>query len=387
MRRRSTALMAATAAVVILAACAGGQNVSAIPAVKLSKPVADFQEQLVRVVDSVSPAVVQIQTAAGLGSGVVYDGKGNIITNAHVVGNFKTFKITLANGTYDGTLVGSFPANDLAVVKVKGTTPRPATFADSAKLDVGDFALAIGNPLGLRSSVTEGIVSSLGRTVSEGNGIALRQRFRRAPQSTREPGGALDLQGRVIDSDAGGARSSARRRPGPGIGFAIPSNVAKRIADQLISKGHVVKSGRAYWVSAWRRSSAAACSSPRSCRGHGKKGTPGDVILEVNGQPTPTADVLVSVLADLHGQQVPVKPSDTGGGHRHGDTGGAQRLTLARTRGACAQTCGPGAASRSPSTWSPIQLTAHTTTTVPTCRSRRWRSPARSTPPARPSRC
>ena len=90
-----------------------------------------------------------------------------------MVGNFKTFKITLANGTYDGTLVGSFPANDLAVVKVKGTTPRPATFADSAKLDVGDFALAIGNPLGLRSSVTEGIVSSLGRTVSEGNGIAL----------------------------------------------------------------------------------------------------------------------------------------------------------------------------------------------------------------------
>jgi S1-C subfamily serine protease len=93
--------------------------VSAIPAVKLSKPVADFQEQLVRVVDSVSPAVVQIQTSGGLGSGVVYDSKGNIITNAHVVGTFKTFKITLANGTYDGTLVGSFPANDLA------GAPRP----------------------------------------------------------------------------------------------------------------------------------------------------------------------------------------------------------------------------------------------------------------------
>jgi S1-C subfamily serine protease len=306
--------MAATAAVVILAACAGGQNVSAIPAVKLSKPVADFQEQLVRVVDSVSPAVVQIQTAAGLGSGVVYDGKGNIITNAHVVGNFKTFKITLANGTYDGTLVGSFPANDLAVVKVKGTTPRPATFADSAKLDVGDFALAIGNPLGLRSSVTEGIVSSLGRTVSEGNGIALPSAIQTsAAINPGNSGGALvDLEGRVIgiptlaalDPQLGGAQA-------PGIGFAIPSNVAKRIADQLISKGHVVKSGRAYLgvrvatiVGGGVLVSAIVPGGPAAKAGI----KPGDVILEVNGQPTPTADVLVSVLADLHpGQQVPVK--------------------------------------------------------------------------------
>src|SRR3977135_4244593 len=120
---RSTALTAATAAVFILAACAGGQSIHAIRAIKLTKPVAEFQDQLVRVVNAVSPAVVQVQTPVGLGSGVVYDGKGDIVTNAHVVGSFKTFKITLANGTYDGTLVGAFPANDLAVVHVKGTAP------------------------------------------------------------------------------------------------------------------------------------------------------------------------------------------------------------------------------------------------------------------------
>ena len=313
-RRCSTALTAATVAVVVLAACAGGQNVSAIPAIKLTKPVADFQDQLVRVVDAISPAVVQIQTAGGLGSGVVYDGKGDIITNAHVVGNFKTFKITLANGTHDGTLVGSFPANDLAVVHVKGTTPHPATFADSSKLQVGDFALAIGNPLGLRSSVTEGIVSSLGRTVSEGNGVALSSAIQTsAAINPGNSGGALvDLQARVIgiptlaalDPELGGAQA-------PGIGFAIPSNTVKKIADQLIANGRVVRSGRAYLgvrvatiVGGGVLVSAIVPGGPAAKAGI----KAGDVILAVKGQPTPTADVLVSVLADLHpGQTVPVK--------------------------------------------------------------------------------
>jgi len=313
-RRCSTALTAATVAVVVLAACAGGQNVSAISAIKLTKPVADFQDQLVRVVDAISPAVVQIQTAGGLGSGVVYDGKGDIITNAHVVGNFKTFKITLANGTHDGTLVGSFPANDLAVVHVKGTTPHPATFADSSKLQVGDFALAIGNPLGLRSSVTEGIVSSLGRTVSEGNGVALSSAIQTsAAINPGNSGGALvDLQARVIgiptlaalDPELGGAQA-------PGIGFAIPSNSVKKIADQLIANGRVVRSGRAYLgvrvatiVGGGVLVSAIVPGGPAAKAGI----KAGDVILAVKGQPTPTADVLVSVLADLHpGQTVPVK--------------------------------------------------------------------------------
>jgi putative serine protease PepD len=313
-RRCSTALTAATIAVVVLAACAGGQNISAIPAIELTKPVADFQDQLVRVVDAISPAVVQIQTAGGLGSGVVYDGKGDIITNAHVVGNFKTFKVTLANGTYDGTLVGSFPANDLAVVHVKGTTPRPATFADSSKLQVGDFALAIGNPLGLRSSVTEGIVSSLGRTVSEGNGVALSSAIQTsAAINPGNSGGALvDLQARVIgiptlaalDPELGGAQA-------PGIGFAIPSNTVKKIADQLIANGRVVRSGRAYLgvrvatiVGGGVLVSAIVPGGPAAKAGI----KPGDVIVAVKGQPTPTADVLVSVLADLHpGQKVPVK--------------------------------------------------------------------------------
>jgi putative serine protease PepD len=315
LRRCSTALTVTTLAVVILAACAGGQNVSsAIPAMKLTKPVADFQDQLIRVVDAISPAVVQIQTADGLGSGVVFNGKGDIVTNAHVVGNFKTFKITLANGTFDGTLVGTFPADDLAVVHVKGASPHPATFADSSKLEVGEFALAIGNPLGLRSSVTEGIVSSLGRTVSEGNGAVISSAIQTsAAINPGNSGGALvDLHGQVIgiptlaalDPQLGGAQA-------PGIGFAIPSNVAKRIADQLIANGRVVRSGRAYLgvrvatiVGGGVLVSAIVPGGPAAKAGIKQ----GDIILAIDGKPTPTADVLVSVLANLHpGQKVPVK--------------------------------------------------------------------------------
>jgi putative serine protease PepD len=104
----------------------------------------------------VSPSVVLIETNAGLGSGVVYDDNGNIVTNAHVVAGANTFTVTLANGhRHPATLLGSFPPNDLAVVHVEGETPPPARFGHSKALAVGDIVFAIGNPLGLRSSVTE----------------------------------------------------------------------------------------------------------------------------------------------------------------------------------------------------------------------------------------
>jgi putative serine protease PepD len=111
----------------------GGSSPRSQAAVKVGRSAETFQEQLVRDVRAVSPSVVQIATGSGLGSGVVYDGHGNIVTNAHVVGNATKFSVTLASGNHPGTLVGSFPPDDLAVVHVEGVTPPPASFADSRR--------------------------------------------------------------------------------------------------------------------------------------------------------------------------------------------------------------------------------------------------------------
>ena len=132
---------------------------------------------------------------------------------------------------------------------MSGRHLTPAAFADSSALQVGDFAIAIGNPLGLRSSVTDGIVSAFRQGVSEGNGVALPLMIQTsAAINPGNSGGALaDLEGRVIgiptlaatDPELGGAAA-------PGIGFAIPSNLVKDIATQIIRFGHVTDSHRAY---------------------------------------------------------------------------------------------------------------------------------------------
>jgi S1-C subfamily serine protease len=209
------------------------------PVVAAPAAPSDLQKQFVRVVRTVSPQVVQIQTPVGLGSGVVFDARGDVVTNAHVVGRYRRFSVTLADGaTHQATLVGSDRGHDLAVVRLAGVTPPPASFGDSRRLQVGDLVLAIGNPLGLRSSVTEGIVSSLGRRVTEGDGVTLATAIQTsAPINPGNSGGALvDMTGRVVgiptltalDPEIADGQAS-------GIGFAIPSSLVRRVATRLIA--------------------------------------------------------------------------------------------------------------------------------------------------------
>ena len=240
--RGAAVALIALAAVVAVAVAGGSGNGGAgadAAAAPVFTTVSGLQQRFVRVVRTVSPQVVEVQTPVGLGSGVVFDARGDIVTNAHVVGDAHRFVVRLMGGEkHPATLICTDPSHDLAVMRLVAARPTPATFADSANLDVGDLVLAIGNPLGLRSSVTEGIVSSLGRTVAEGNGVTLSPVIQTsAAINPGNSGGALvDLTGHVI-----GVPTLAALDPefgateAPGIGFAIPSNTVEQIAARLIA--------------------------------------------------------------------------------------------------------------------------------------------------------
>jgi putative serine protease PepD len=265
-----------------------------------------LQQAYVHVVTVVSPSVVQIETSAGLGSGVVFDAKGDIVTNAHVVGSSSSFTVTTYDGRQlRGTLVGKFVPDDLAVVKVPASASlKPVAFADSAKLDVGDIAIAIGNPLGLSSSVTTGIVSARGRTVTEPSGATLPPVIQTsAPINPGNSGGALvDIEGKLIGIPTLAATDPQIGGSAPGIGFAIPSNVVEDIASQLVRHGKVVNSHRAYLGVR-----VGDTNGNGVYVGQVLSGTPaakaglhaGDVIVSVAGQDTPTTDALSGVLAQL----------------------------------------------------------------------------------------
>jgi putative serine protease PepD len=302
-------------AIALVAGCGNSTNSSA-PAASGGDTVADaLQSQFVSVVKKVGPSVVLIENSSGLGSGVVFDAKGDIVTNAHVVGSDKTFRVSTGDGRQmAATLVGSFPTDDLAVIKAEKSDLTPATFGDSSKLVVGDLVMAVGNPLGLQSSITEGIVSALGRTVPEPGGAALPNLVQTsAAINPGNSGGALvDLHGNVIGIPTLAATDPTLGGVAPGIGFAIPSNTASDIATQFVQNGKVVSSHRAYLGTRTGSVQSAPGVLVFSVDPGGpaaKAGIkPGDLITAVDGKPTPDPAVLAIVLAQLSpGQTVKVK--------------------------------------------------------------------------------
>lgn len=196
----------------------------------------------------IEPSVVEITvkswTSLGLvsygkGSGFVYDSTGHIITNHHVIAGADVIEVTFLDGTtLRATLVGSDPYSDLAIVKVEPhKTLTPVVLGDSSKLYVGETVLAIGNPFGLSGSMTKGIVSQLKRTLpAPGNYLIVGVIQVDAAINPGNSGGPLiNLKGEVV-----GVNTAIASRTGEfaGIGFAIPSNLVRKVVPAIISQGH-----------------------------------------------------------------------------------------------------------------------------------------------------
>jgi putative serine protease PepD len=286
---------------------------------------------------AVRPSVVSVRVqvsdgSGGEGSGVLLDTAGRVLTNNHVVAPGAaggTISVVLDDGrTYQATIVGTDPATDLAVIVLK-QPPRglvPATFADSTQVKVGDAVMAIGNPLGLSSTATTGVVSALNRPVTTaaepgeqqgGSGQAQPQGQPQGEQvvtnaiqtdaavNPGNSGGALvDAGGRVIgitSSIASLGASQGGQAGSIGLGFAIPANEAKDVAQQLITTGSVqhaylgvtLTDGTATVDGAER---AAAVVGSVTAGGPAEKAglQAKDAVVAVDGRPLEGADSLVA---------------------------------------------------------------------------------------------
>ena len=276
----------------------------------------------------ISPSVVTVEVTgqasnqfgatsaqSDTGSGIIIRSEGYVLTNNHVVAaavSGGSVHITLSDGkTVPATIVGTDPSADLAVLKVNGVTDlKAATFASADSLKVGQAVLAVGAPLGLSNTVTQGIVSTLHRPVRTGDSTSSQAVFDAvqtdAAINPGNSGGALvNLAGAVVGINSaiattGGSSSSGSQSGNIGVGFAIPSNAAVKIADQLISTGHGVHSQIGVSVQDARGTTDGAPGLGATITGVTGNGPAskagiqtGDVVTKVDDRRIPDADTLI----------------------------------------------------------------------------------------------
>jgi putative serine protease PepD len=310
-------------------------NPAPLPPIPATAP--DLQNAYEAVVGRVLPSVVQITTDTGLGSGVVFDKQGDIVTNDHVVGDSQRFQVRVSSSAtpLSASLVGRYSPDDLAVIRLDKLPPVlvPATFGNSAQLRIGAIVLAVGNPLGLSGSVTEGIISATGRTVTEpagpdSPGATLPEVLQTsAAINPGNSGGALvNLAGQVvgvptlagIDQQTGGGAA-------PGIGFAIPANIVTDIANQIVREGHVTDSHRAALgigaitvIDPTGQPLGAAVASESADGPAAKAGIElGSIITSIGEQPLHSDTELTKILAGMKpGQQTPLALTGPDGSQR-----------------------------------------------------------------------
>jgi len=258
------------------------------------------------------PNIPNQQIKRGLGSGFVVSSDGLILTNAHVVEGSDQVKVTLKDGrTYPGTVMGTDSLTDVAVIKIDAEELPAVAFADSDQLQPGEWAIAIGNPLGLDNTVTTGIVSATGRTSAQ-VGIADKRVSFIQTDAAINPGNSggplLNANGEVIGIN------TAIIQNAQGLGFAIPVNAARDIAEELIAKGKVDHQYLGIQMTAITPELKQELKSQKNLDVVSESGIlvvrvipnspadvaglkPGDVIQEVDGQKIKTADQVQQAVA------------------------------------------------------------------------------------------
>ena len=253
------------------------------------------------------------------GSGVIIDDSGYIVTNNHVVEGAESITVTIPDGrSFDATIVGTDPLTDLAVIEIDGDDLPTVSFGESSKLAVGEWVVAIGNALGLAGgpTVTVGVVSALGRTIQEESGVTLYDVIQTdAAINPGNSGGPLiNLQGEVVGINT--AKVTAVEVSG--VGFAISSNTAKMVVQDLIEKGYVARPYLGITIMTVTPSIARSydlatnegalitrlvTGSPADEAGL----SPGDVIIRFDGQRIITADdVVLAIRANEIGDEVEI---------------------------------------------------------------------------------
>jgi len=322
----SAAVGAGTGAGVATLLDTGGNTVTQTVAAPASSGAASGQAGSMSIADlyaSLRPSVVKITAASasngpiGTGSGLILDTEGHVVTNYHVVASADELDVRLSDGTVAiAQVVGTDPGDDLAVIKIDPgqATLTPVTLADTSQLRVGDGVVAIGNPLDLEATLTEGVVSGLGRVLSAGNGRPLRELIQTdtAINPGNSGGGLFNLSGQLIGvtnalENPSGADSFS------GIGYAIPASTLQRyLPDMLagktvnhaklgVSLGDLSPSiakqlgltiDKGVMIGSVERGSAAASAGLQAANGN----QPGDVIVAIDGNEVSTYNDVANYL-------------------------------------------------------------------------------------------
>lgn len=237
-----------------------------------------------------------------LGSGVIVSPEGYVLTNNHVVDGATDVRVTLSDKReFQARIVGADPKTDVAVLKIEGNNLKPLTIGDSSQVEVGDVAIAIGDPFGVGQTVTKGIISAKGRG---GLGIEDYEDFLQtdAPINPGNSGGALvndrgeliGINTAIISHGSGGSQ---------GIGFAVPANLARQVMDQILKNGKVIRAylgilpqdvtpgmAKAFGAKAARGIVVGDVSASSPAQESGLQR--GDILLEVNGKPVSDSNQL-----------------------------------------------------------------------------------------------